>query len=181
MSSIIISQISFSQTLNSKSVSELKTLQKEAIASENYEIAKKIKNELKTRKTIDEKIAEKNTALKTAVAVEDYEKAEQLQKEIDKLTANKAKIAQLKIEKKTAITTEDYDRVLAIDKEIKALKSLKPKNDRRGFRTDIVRFNFTKNKKSRDSLTRNIDICLKKLKKIWNKLIKQTFSWKRKP
>lgn len=121
---------SAAQTLSNKSKEELKTMKQEAINSEDYDLAKKVTEEIKSRKTIDEKIAEKNIALNSAITVEDYDKAEQLKNEIEQLKANKIEIKQLKEEKKTAITTEDYDRVIAIDKEIKALHRLKQHNDR---------------------------------------------------
>ena len=133
LTSLVFLFITFSvaaQTLSSKSVSELKTMKQEAIASEDYDLATKIKKELKTRITIDEKIVLKNTELERAVAIEDYEKADILSKEIQKLTANKIKIESLTKEKETALSIEDFDKVIAIDKEIKALKSLKPENDR---------------------------------------------------
>jgi len=133
LSTLIFLIITFSvigQTLSNKSVEELNAMQKEAVKGENYELATKIKKELKTRVTIDEKIAIKTKELNAAAAIEDYDKADRLQKEIEKLKANKLKIETLKKEKETAITTEDYDRVIAIDKEIKSLKHLRKINDR---------------------------------------------------
>jgi len=105
-------------------------MKQEAIATENFDLAKKVKAELITRKTIDEKIVEKEKALNEAVTIEDYAKAEALQKDIEKLKTVKLKIEALKKEKETAILVEDYDKVIAIDNEIENLKSLKPKNDR---------------------------------------------------
>lgn len=127
---LLLSYSSFAQSLSNKSVTELDTMKKDAISNENFELASKIKRELKSRVTIDEKITEKNKLLEVAVANEDYDKAEQLKKEIEKLKANKIKIEKLKEEKKKSIALEDYDRVIAIEKEIKVLKSLKQPSDR---------------------------------------------------
>ena len=74
-------------------------MKKKAVESQDFDLAAKIKKELKTRISIDEKIAIKNKDLNAAVAIEDYDKAEQLQKEIKKLKANKLKIESLKKEK----------------------------------------------------------------------------------
>lgn len=121
---------SLAQSLSNKSIAELNIIMKNAVTSEDFDLAYKVTEELKSRKTIDETINEKNIEINTAVALEDYDKAEQLRKEIEQLKANKIKIEQLEEEKKTAISTENYDRVIAIDKEIKALTSLKRKNDK---------------------------------------------------
>lgn len=121
---------SSAQSLSNKSTTELNIILESAITREDFDLANKVTNELKTRKTIDETINEKNIELNAAVAHEDYDKAEQLKKEIEQLKANKIKIEQLEEEKKTAISTENYDRVIAIDKKINALTSLKKNNDR---------------------------------------------------
>lgn len=127
---LLLTTSAAAQSLTNKSVAELNKIKSDAITKEDFDLANKVTEELKLRKTIDELIEEKNTELNSAVALEDYDKAEQIKKEIAQLKANKIKIEQLEIDKKTAITLEDYDKVIEIDKEIKKLSSLKRKNDR---------------------------------------------------
>lgn len=110
------------QSLNTLSDSELETKKKEAIASENFELAKQIKAEQDARKSIDDKLKEKNEALKTAIANEDFEKAELLKKEIAELEANKAKLIELEEDRKIAIFEERYEDVIAIERQMDAIR-----------------------------------------------------------
>jgi hypothetical protein len=130
LSLLLLTTSAAAQSLTNKSVAELNKIKSDAITKEDFDLANKVTEELKLRKTIEELIEGKNTELNSAVALEDYDKAEQIKKEIAQLKANKIKIEQLEIDKKTAITLEDYDKVIEIDKEIKKLSSLKRKNDR---------------------------------------------------
>lgn len=111
------------QSLSSLSDSELEAKKKGAIASENYDLANKIKAEQNARKSIEDKLKEKNEELKTAIANEDFEKAELLKKEIAQLERDKAKLVELEEDKKIAIFEERYDDVIAIEEHIKNLKS----------------------------------------------------------
>jgi len=122
---LIFSLSYYAQSLTNKNVDELKVMKQEAIDADNFDLAKELSNEIKSRKSIDEKIDEKNKLIEDAVAVEDYEKAELLQKEIDQLKVNKLKVESLEKEKESAIAIEDYDKVIAINKEITALKNNK--------------------------------------------------------
>lgn len=127
---VLIPFNTWSQSLASKNKEELLKINEKAIASENYDLAIEIKNELNKRKTIDEKIDHLNLDLKTALAAEDYGKAEELKKAITQLKRNKEKIELLKREKQAAISAENFDGAIEIDKKIAALKNPLPKNDR---------------------------------------------------
>jgi gliding motility-associated-like protein len=123
---LIISLISlsiFSQSLTNKTIEELETMKKEAISSENYDLANKINEEQKTRVSIDDKIKELDKKLKIAVTNENFDEAEKLKNEIKKLEEKKVTINRLEEEKKAAILVEDFDKVIALDKQIKDLKS----------------------------------------------------------
>ena len=120
---IFISFSSFSQSLTNKSIEELEKMKKEAISSENFELANKISEEQKSRVSLDDKIKELNNNLKIAVANENFEEAEKLKNEIKKVEEKKAKLNQLEEEKKAAILIEDFDKVIALDKQISDLKN----------------------------------------------------------
>ncbi len=118
-----ISISSFSQSLTNKSSEELEIMKKEAISSENYDLAKKISEEQSTRVSLDDKIKELDKNLKIAVANENFEEAEKIKKEIKNLEEKKVTINKLEEEKKAAILVEDFNKVLALDKQINELKS----------------------------------------------------------
>jgi TolA-binding protein len=121
----LISLSSFSQSLTNKTIEELEIMKKEAISSENYDLANKISEEQKTRISLDDKLKELNNDLKIAVANEHFEEAEKLKNEIKKLEEKKATINRLEEEKKAAILIEDFDKVLALEKQINELKRVK--------------------------------------------------------
>ncbi len=121
--SSLISLSSYSQSLSKLSDEELETKKTEAIAKEDFELAKQIKIEQTSRKSIDDKLAEKNEALKTALANEDYAKAELLKKEIKKLEADKATYITLEEDRKIAIFQENYDQVMAIEQKMNTLRT----------------------------------------------------------
>jgi hypothetical protein len=114
----------FGQSLNTLSNEELEAKKKEAIASENFELAKQIKAEQDARKSIDEKLKEKNEELEVALAAEDFEKAELLKKDIAQLEANKAKLIELEEDRKIAIFQERYDDVMAIEQQMEGVRRL---------------------------------------------------------
>jgi hypothetical protein len=118
----ILSLSVFPQSLANKTIEELETMKKEAISSENYDLANKITEEQKTRVSIDDKIKELDKKLTIAVANENYNEAEKLKKEIKGLEDKKVKLTQLEEEKKAAILVEDFDKVIALDKQITDLK-----------------------------------------------------------
>jgi hypothetical protein len=118
-----ISFSAFSQSLTNKTVEELEAMKKEAISSENYDLANKITEEQKTRVSIDDKLKELDKSLKVAVANENFDEAEKLKNEIKKLEEKKVAINKLEEEKKAAILVEDFDKVIALDKQINDLKS----------------------------------------------------------
>ena len=118
-----ISFSSFSQSLTNKTTEELELMKKEAISSENYDMANKISEEQKSRLSIDDKIKELDKNLKIAVANENFDESERLKKEIKKLEDKKAAINKLEEEKKAAILVEDFDKVIALEKQIKELKN----------------------------------------------------------
>lgn len=113
----------FSQSLTNKSIEELEIMKKEAVSSENYELANKISEEQKSRVSIDDRINELDKNLKVAVAIENFEEAEKLKKEIKKLEEKKVSLNRLEEEKKAAIAIEDFDKVIALEKQIKDLKN----------------------------------------------------------
>lgn len=117
----------FSQSLANKTIEELEIMKKEAISSENYDLANKISEEQKTRVSLDDRINELDKNLKVAVANENFEEAEKLKKEIKKLEEKKVSLNRLEEEKKAAILVEDFDKVIALDKQINDLKSDKPR------------------------------------------------------
>lgn len=117
-----ISISSFSQSLTNKTIEELEIMKKEAISSENYDLAKKISEEQSTRVSLDDKIKELDKNLKIAVANENFEEAEKIKKEIKSIEEKKIAINKLEEEKKAAILVEDFDKVLALDKQINELK-----------------------------------------------------------
>ena len=119
----LISLSSFSQSLTNKSIEELEIMKKEAISSENFELANKISEEQKSRVSLDDKIKELDKDLKIAVANENFDEAEKLKKEINKLEDKKVTINRLEEEKKAAILIEDFDKVIVLDKQISDLKS----------------------------------------------------------
>lgn len=118
-----ISLYSFSQSLTTKTIEELEKMKKEAIISENYELANKINEEQKSRVSLDDKLNELNKNLKVAVANENFEEAEKLKNEIKKVEEKKAKLNQLEEEKKAAILIEDFEKVIALEKQINDLKN----------------------------------------------------------
>ncbi len=99
-------------------------MKKEAISSENFELANKIKDEQNSRKSIDDKLKEKNEDLKIALANENYEKAASLKKEIKELEEVQVKIKDLEEKKQIAIFQEKFDEVAVIEKQIKDLNSV---------------------------------------------------------
>lgn len=113
----------FSQSLSYKTFEELEIMKKEAISSENYELANKISEEQKTRVSLDDQLKELNNNLKIAVANENFEEAEKLKKEIKNVEEKKSIINELEEEKKAAILIEDYDKVIALEKQINDLKN----------------------------------------------------------
>lgn len=119
----LISLSSFSQSLTSKTNEELEIMKKEAIKTDNFELAGKISEEQKSRVSIDELIKEHKENLKIAAAKEDFAEAERLQKEIDRLEEKKVTLAKLEEEKKAAIAVEDFEKVLSLEKQIADLKS----------------------------------------------------------
>lgn len=120
---ILISLSSFSQSLTNKSIEELEIMKKEAISSENFELAKKISDEQKSRVSIDDKIIELDKNLKVAISNENFDEADKLKNEIKRLEDKKIKITKLEEEKKAAILLEDFDKVIALDKQINDLKN----------------------------------------------------------
>lgn len=119
----LISFSSFSQSLTNKTTTELELMKKEAISSENFELAKKISEEQKSRVGFDDVLKELDAKLKVAVANENFDEAQKLKIEIKKIEDKKAIITKLEEEKKAAIQAEDFDKVIALDKQIKAVKS----------------------------------------------------------
>ena len=123
---IIIGLTSFSllgQSLSTLSNEELEAKKKEAVASENFELANQIKAEQNARKSIDDKLIEKNEELKTTLANEDFEKAEQLKKEIAQLEEDKAKLIELEEDRKIAMFEERYTDVIDFERKISNLKA----------------------------------------------------------
>ena len=119
----LISFSSFSQSLNNKTTTELEQMKKEAISSENFELAKKISEEQKSRVGFDDVLKELDAKLKVAVANENFDEAQKLKIEIKKIEEKKVLLNKLEEEKKAAILAEDYDKVIALDNQIKTVKS----------------------------------------------------------
>lgn len=117
-----ISLSSFSQSLTNKSSEELEIMKKEAISSENFQLAKKISEEQKSRVSLDDVLIELNNNLKIAVANENFDEAAKIKKEIKKVEEKIVTLKKLEEEKKAAIATEDFDKVIALEKQIKDLK-----------------------------------------------------------
>jgi len=114
---------SFSQSLNNKTDEELEIMKKEAITSENFDLANKINIEQSTRVSLDDLLKELNKNLKIAVDNENYDEAEKIKIEINKIEEKISTIKKLEEEKKAAILIEDFDKVIALDKQIAALKN----------------------------------------------------------
>lgn len=111
------------QGLSVKTDEELESMKKEAIASENFELAKKIKEEQSNRKALDDKLKEKHEELNTALANEDFGKAELLKTEIAQLEKDIAKLKELEEDRKIAIFQEKYDEVIAIEAQMEAIRT----------------------------------------------------------
>lgn len=127
----LISFPSFCQSLTNKTIEELETMKKEAITSENYDLANKISEEQKSRVSLDDKLIELDKNLKIAVANENFDEAEKIKKEIKSIEEKKVTIKKLEEEKKAAILIEDFDKVLALEKQINELKSCKPHEEKK--------------------------------------------------
>ena len=123
----LISFPSFCQSLTNKTIEELETMKKDAITSENYDLANKISEEQKSRVSLDDKLIELDKNLKVAVTNENFDEAEKIKKEIKSIEEKKVTINKLEEEKKAAIVVEDFDKVLALEKQINELKSGKPR------------------------------------------------------
>ncbi|OFY98692.1 MAG: hypothetical protein A3K10_04660 [Bacteroidetes bacterium RIFCSPLOWO2_12_FULL_31_6] len=91
----IFSISSFSQSLTNKTIEELEIMKKEAISSENYDLAKKISEEQSTRVSLDDKIKALDKELKVAVANENFEEAEKIKKEIKSIEEKKLPIKEM--------------------------------------------------------------------------------------
>lgn len=76
---------SFAQSLSGKNAQELKKMQTEAVANENYDLAEKIKKQLDRIEANKAKIAKLEEEKKDAILIEDYSKAEALENEIEAL------------------------------------------------------------------------------------------------
>lgn len=76
---------SFSQSLTGKSEEQLKTMQKDAITKENYDLADKIKDQLKRIEANKVKINKLEEEKKAAILIEDYDKVIAIDKQIEAL------------------------------------------------------------------------------------------------
>ncbi len=86
-----------SQTLDGKSVLELETMQKDAIAKEDYDLASKIKQQLKLIDGNNSEIEKLEKEKETAILIEDYDRVIFIEKEIEAL--KNGKVATKKEEK----------------------------------------------------------------------------------
>jgi hypothetical protein len=96
LSFVLIAGMSIAQTTNNeKRLSEIEAEIKSAAASENYELAAKLKNEQKLRLEIKE-----------AIAIQDFDKAERLKNELNGNTTTEEPIEKTTTGEQTVIETE---------------------------------------------------------------------------
>lgn len=132
---LICSSNAFSQSaaeIKSMNKAELQQAKARAIENEDYSLAAQIKEELASRKSVDEMIAEKESELKTAVDEADYEKAAIIKDEILSLK----KIKEIDHQIAEAVKAEDYAKAQQL-KEIKQtmLSSLGSETDNNQMQT----------------------------------------------
>lgn len=96
----------FSQSLSNKTVEELNIMKKEAVASENYSLAGKIKAQIQRLEENKEKINNLEKEKEAALVIEDYDKVIALEKEINALKSGKKYVPT------TAEKTEEAPKVL---------------------------------------------------------------------
>lgn len=101
---ILLSFSSFSQSLTGKSEEQLKTMQKDAVANENYDLAEKIKKQLERVEANKDKIKKLEEEKKAAILIEDYDKVIELDKQIDALKNGSVKKDEPAIKTTTPIT-----------------------------------------------------------------------------
>lgn len=82
---LTVAATTYAQSLSGKSITELKTMQKDAVTNENYALAEKIKNQLKRIEGNKAKIEKLEEEKKSAILIEDYAKAELLENQIEAL------------------------------------------------------------------------------------------------
>ena len=91
--------VSLAQSLAGKNALELKKMQTEAVANENYDLAEKIKKQLLRIEANKTKIAKLEEEKKDAILIEDYDKAEALENQIEALKSGNTAINEEPIKK----------------------------------------------------------------------------------
>lgn len=83
----------FAQSLTGKNPQELKKMQSNAVANENYGLAERIKIQLERIEANEAKISKLEEEKKDAILIEDYDKAEKLENQIEALKSGNTAVS----------------------------------------------------------------------------------------